>query len=93
MTGSEGDDTWYRGKVLIHLRHGIQQSSDLAEQLANDAIVGSEALGLLGRLHAISAELDALSFSGHDPRKAHNDPLWDRPPHPFRASGSGQAGM
>jgi hypothetical protein len=70
--------------VLINLRHGIRQSTRLAEQLTGDAIVGCEAQGLLGRLHAIRAELDALAFAGTDPRWAENDPFWNEPPHPFQ---------
>ena len=32
----------------------------------------------------IRAELDAMSFSRSDPRRAHNDPIWNEPPHPFQ---------
>jgi hypothetical protein len=87
MKGSEAEETTYRGEVLVHLRHGIRQSARLAEQLANDAIVGREALGLLGRLQAIRAELDALAIARPDPRRAQNDPFWSKPPHPFRRKG------
>ncbi|NJC06950.1 hypothetical protein GGQ97_002743 [Sphingomonas kaistensis] len=93
MTSGNSDDTWYRGKVLISLRHGIRQSSRLAEELTGDLIVGNEALGLLGRLKAIGAELDSLAFSNPDIRRAHNDPLWDLPPHPFRTGAASQSGM
>ena len=92
MTGRDSDDTAYRGRVLVHLRDGIRQLSALAEQLASDAIVGNEALGLLGRLRAIRAELDASAFTGADVRRAHNDPFWNEPPHPFQRSGSSQTG-
>ena len=84
MNGTQADDTIYRGKVLINLRHGLQQSTRSAEQLIGDAIVGSEAQGLLGRLQAIRAELDSLAFSPVDPRKAENDPFWNEPPYPFQ---------
>ncbi|UUR09187.1 hypothetical protein [Sphingomonas glaciei] len=84
MTRNDNDGTWYRGTVLINLRHGLRQSSRLAEELASDMIVGSEARGLLCRLKAIGAELDDLAFSNPDVRRAHNDPLWEQPPHPFR---------
>lgn len=78
---SEPDNTLYRGEVLIHLRHGVRRSARLAEQLAGDAIVGNEALALLGRLHAIGAELDSLRLVGTDPRHANNDPFWNKPSH------------
>lgn len=84
MTSGEADDSWYRGKMLIHLRHGIRQSTRLAEELARDAVVGSEAQGLLGRLRAIRSELDGLAFSNVDPRRAQNDPFWNEPPYPFQ---------
>ena len=84
MTGTQADDTIFRGEVLINLRHGIRQSSRLAEQLTGDSIVGSEAQGLLGRLQAIRAELDSLAFNGIDPRRAENDPFWNEPPFPFQ---------
>nr|WP_314446476.1 hypothetical protein [uncultured Sphingomonas sp.] len=84
MTNGQADETMYRGAVLIHLRHGIRQTSRLAQQLAGDAIVGNEARGLLGRLEAIRAELDAMSFSGADRRRAQNDLIWNQPPYPFQ---------
>jgi hypothetical protein len=87
MTGGEREEAANRGQVLVHLRHGIRETSRLAEQLASDAIVGSEALGLLGRLQAIRAELDASSFTGSDLRRGHNDPFWNEPPHPFQLRG------
>ena len=93
MTGTDNDDTWYRGKVLISLRHGIRQSSRLAEELAGDALVGNEALGLLGRLKAIGSELDDLAFSNPDVRRAQNDPFWNQPPHPFLRDASGHPGI
>lgn len=86
MTSGDVDDSWYRGKVLINLRHGIHQSTRLAEELARDAIVGGEAQGLLGRLRAIRAELDGLSFGRIDPRRVQNDPFWSESPHPFQQS-------
>jgi hypothetical protein len=88
MTGRNGDETLFRGEVLINLRHGRRQTSQLAQQLAADAIVGPEARGLLGRLQAIRAELDALSFAGLDVRRAQNDPIWSEPPHPFHQNGA-----
>lgn len=93
MSDSDFDNSLYRGEVLIHLRHGIRRSSRLAEQLAHDAIVGTEALALLGRLNAIGAELDSLCFAGSDPRQAFNDLFWNKPPHPFRQSPPAAAGM
>jgi hypothetical protein len=93
MASEDADDTWFRGKALVHLRHGIRQSTQLAEQLAGDAIVGSEAQGLLGRLNAIRAELDSMAFSAVDRRRAQNDPFWSEPPHPFQRSETRQAGM
>ena len=84
MTNGTSDDAIYRGEVLIHLRNGIRQSRRLAEQLAQDALVGNEALGLLGRLRAIGAELDSLAMTATDPRRAHNDPFWSEPPHLFQ---------
>lgn len=84
MTGAQADDLIYRGRVLINLSHGIRQSTRLAEQLTGDAIVGSEAQGLLGRLHAIRAELESLASSGIDPRRPENDPFWNEPPYPFQ---------
>lgn len=87
MKGSEAEETTSRGEVLGHLRHGIRQSTRLAEQLAVNPIVGREALGLLGRLEAIRAELDALAVAGPDPRRAQSDPFWNKPPHPFRRNG------
>ena len=84
MTGRQADDALCRGEVLINLRHGIRQSSRLALQLAEDTIVGNEALALLGRLQAIRAEVDALAFSNPDPRQAQNDPFWNEPPHLFQ---------
>ena len=84
MSARKEEDALYRGEVLISLRHGICQSARLAEQLAADAIVGNEALGLLGRLRAITAELDSLSFHAGDRRRAHNDPFWHEPPHLFQ---------
>lgn len=83
MTGREADEAGFRGEVLAHLRHGLRQSSRLAEQLAGDTNVGSEALGLLGRLQAIRAELDAMA-AGQDLRRAKTDPFWSEPPHPFQ---------
>jgi hypothetical protein len=87
MTVGESEKAAIRGQVLVHLRRGVRQSARLAEQLAGDAIVGSEALGLLGRLQAIRAELDASSLTGPDLRRANNDPFWNDPPHPFQRCG------
>jgi hypothetical protein len=42
-------------------------------------------------LQAIRAELEAIAVAGPDLRRAHNDPFWTQPPHPFRRSGSHQA--
>lgn len=84
MNGAQADETIYRGEVLINLRQGIRQSTRLAEQLIGDAIVGGEAQGLLGRLHAIRAELDSLAFHSTDPRRAENDSFWTEPPFPFQ---------
>lgn len=84
MSSGKEEDALYRGEALISLRHGISQSAKLAEQLAADAIVGNEALGLLGRLRAINAELESLSWSAGNRRRAHNDPFWNEPPHLFQ---------
>lgn len=92
MAGNN-DDTLFRGEVLIHLRHGIRRSCRLAEQLATDSIVGSEAQALLGRLNAITAELEGLNLTRPDPQQPHNDPVWYKPPHPFRYAGSSPSGM
>ena len=93
MANKKTDDGLFRGEVLVHLRHGIRRSTRLAEELASDAIVGNEALALLGRLNAITAELDRLSFTSPDPRRPHNDPFWNKPPHAFRYSQSTPSGM
>lgn len=88
MIGSDAEDVMFRGEVLVQLRHGIRQSSRLAEQLTADFIVGHEARSLLGRLEAIRAELDAMRFAHADPRRAENDPFWSEPPNPFRQTGT-----
>ncbi len=93
MTGINDDDILYRGTVLITLRRGIRQSSRLARELAADALVGQEALGLLGRLKAIDSELDDIARPGPDYRLANNDPFWNPPPHPFLRDASGQGCM
>jgi hypothetical protein len=89
MNDRDVDNGSGRGEVLVQLRHGIRHSARLAEELAGDAIVGNEARGLLGRLAAIRAELDALAAAaGPDLRRAHNDPFWSQSPNPFRRNGS-----
>lgn len=88
MTGWQAEEAGIRGEMLVQLRHGLRQSSRLAEQLAADTIVGNEARGLLGRLRAIRAEVDALAVTGVDLRLAENDPFWSDPPHPFRQNGA-----
>jgi hypothetical protein len=87
------DDTWYAGSVLITLRQGIRQSSRLARELAADAIVGTEALGLLGRLQAIDSELEEIARPNVEMRLASNDPFWKRPPHTILQEASGHNGM
>jgi hypothetical protein len=91
MTGGHAEDLLRRGEMLIHLRRGIRQSARLAESLAGDAIVGSEALALWGRLQAIRGELDGFRAGAADLRRAHNDPFWNEPPHLFHVNGPGQA--
>lgn len=93
MSGTDDDDILYRASVLITLRQGIRHSSRLARELTTDAIVGSEALGLLGRLKAIDSELDDLAFAHSDFRLANNDPFWNEPPHPFLKEASGHTFM
>jgi hypothetical protein len=92
MSGREADETSRRGEVLVHLRHGIRESTRLAEQLIGDAIVGSEVQGLLGRLRAIRAELDILAMQAPNARRATNDPFWNEPPYPFQQVRPNQAG-
>lgn len=93
MTSTAEDDIWYRGTMLVTLRQGIRQSCRLARELASDAIVGSEALGLLGRLKAIDSELDDIARPDPDFRRAHNDPFWNQPPHPFLRDASGHTSI
>lgn len=92
MIGRDSREPERRGEMLVTLNHGLRQALRLADQLCDDAIVGNEARGLLGRLQAIRAELDALSTTLVDPRRAENDPFWREPPFPFRAGNSNQAG-
>lgn len=89
MTGDDKEPAATRGNMLINLQHGVSRSSLLAKRLATDPIVGSEALALLGRLHAIRTELDSLSTPKIDPRRVHNDPFWNEPPHPFQCGAAG----
>jgi hypothetical protein len=93
MISREADETSRRGEVLVHLRHGIRESTRLAEQLVGDAIVGSEAQGLLGRLRAIRAELDVLALQTPNARRAINDPFWNVPPYTSQQVRPNQAGM
>ena len=76
MTSRELDDAAVRGDYLVLLRHGIRQSARLGEQLAGDALLGNEVSGLMGRLRAIRAELDAMTLSGPHLRHAPNDLFW-----------------
>ena len=89
MTGDDNESAATRGNMLVNLQHGVSRSSLLAERLATDAIVGSEALALLGRLRAIRTELNSLSTPKIDPRRVHNDPFWNEPPHPFQRGAAG----
>ncbi|WP_338505093.1 hypothetical protein V6R86_13255 [Sphingomonas kaistensis] len=93
MTDTDNDDILFRGTVLVTLRQGIRQSSRLARELAGDALIGQEALGLLGRLKAIDSELDDIARPDPDFRLANNDPFWNQPPHPFLREASGHSGM
>jgi len=89
MTGEDHASAATRGNILVNLQHGVSRSSLLAERLASDAIVGSEALALLGRLRAIGSELDRFATTKVDPRRVHNDPIWNEPPHPFQCGAAG----
>ena len=84
MTIANMGDPTYRAEILMRLRDGTRQSMRLAEQLSADGLVGHEAQGLLIKLQAIRAELDAMPITIPDLRPAQNDPLWQDSPFPFR---------
>jgi hypothetical protein len=88
MTSREADNTADRAEMLMELRHITRRTLRVAEQLASAGLVGYEVRGLLGRLQAIRAELDAMPISVPELRRPQNDPLWSEPPFPFRRSGA-----
>jgi hypothetical protein len=87
MTIGKPEDPTYRAELLMKLRDGARQSIRLAERLSDDDVVGLEVRGLLGRLQAICAELDAMPITIPDLRRPENDPFWQEPPFPFRHIG------
>jgi len=74
--GRADDDQAERGELLAHLRHALRKCSTLAENFAQDPLVGAEARSMLGRLTAIRGELDALQAFKPEWRHALNDPFW-----------------
>lgn len=75
---SARNDDAERGALLVQLRHGLRKSSQLAQHLATDPLLESEAHGLLGRLNAIRAEVETLEAAQPRLRHAENDPFWTR---------------
>ena len=80
-------------EVLSCLRQGLRESSRLAEQLVDDAIVGNEARAMLGRLQAIRLELNSLTFADSDLRRATNDRFWNKSPDPDLIGAARQTGI
>jgi hypothetical protein len=56
-----------RTEVLAALRHGIERSLLLAQTLAGNPLIASEARSLTGRLQSIQAEVDAIACSRERP--------------------------
>lgn len=66
------------GNLLPRLRHGLQKSRLLAEHLAPDPLVGSEARALLSRIEAIQQEIEILRLEKPDASHSINDPFWSK---------------
>lgn len=80
MNDSNRGDSATRGAYLVLLRQGIRHSAQLGEQLVHHPLIGNEVRALMGRLHAISAELDDLSRVASFLPPAQNDPVWGQLP-------------
>lgn len=65
-----------QGNLLIQLGHGVRKSTQLADRLAGNPLVGCEARALLGRLKAIREELDAAAAVQPFLRHAEPSPFW-----------------